>query len=133
MAKRAARCSVKGCGGPVKAKGLCNMHDLRKRQWKNPGPAEKIGRWAPVEVRFWNHVQINGPIPRRRPQLGACHIWTGVIHRRTGYGSLGVDGRKVYAHRFAWKLARGVMPPGRLTHLCGNRRCVRVDHLKIIG
>lgn len=59
-----------------------------------------------------------------------CHIWTGARKGKDGrYGSL----NNVYAHRLAWELEHGPIPPrAQIHHLCGNKLCIRVDHLECV-
>ena len=76
-------------------------------------------RRSPVD-RFWSKVQ----------QTAGCWLWHGA-RIRDGYGSIRVGGRSVLAHRLAWELLRGPIPPGlTLDHLCRVRNCVNPDHLE---
>ena len=65
-----------------------------------------------------------------------CWQWTGSI-TRLGYGQFSVmvaPGRRqmIPAHRFAWEQAAGAIPDRvDVLHLCGNRICVRPDHLTL--
>ena len=65
-----------------------------------------------------------------------CWQWTGST-TRMGYGHFSVmtlgEGRQMIpAHRFAWEQACGAIPDGvDVLHLCGNRICVRPDHLAL--
>jgi DNA-binding CsgD family transcriptional regulator len=78
------------------------------------------------EARFWEKVD-RGP---------ACWSWLGSLDRR-GYGQFSVvdsqrPRRMVRAHRFAWELAHESVPAtDDILHLCGNRACVRPDHLAV--
>jgi hypothetical protein len=59
-----------------------------------------------------------------------CILWTKSCYP-SGYGQRRVAGRQVLAHRYAYECARGPVPEGlELDHLCGNKRCVNVDHLE---
>jgi DNA-binding CsgD family transcriptional regulator len=66
----------------------------------------------------------------------SCWQWTGST-TRMGYGqfsvmTLGEGRRMIPAHRYAWERASGVIPDGvDVLHLCGNRICVRPDHLAL--
>jgi len=88
------------------------------------------GRYRSVidEVeRFWGKVDRHG--------AGGCWIWRGQLNE-WGYGHFrrtlapGAHAT-VKAHRFAYRLLVGRIPDGlTLDHLCGNRACVRPDHLE---
>jgi hypothetical protein len=84
------------------------------------------------EERFWSHVQ----------KTDTCWLWTRAT-RSGAYGVLRVGSRSVSTHRFAWELAHGPVPtvsgatdgtsrPWRVQHTCGNRRCVRPEHLRLV-
>lgn len=83
-------------------------------------------------ARFRSRVDTAGPV--LRPELGACHVWTGLV-TRTGYGDIrmgGVSGNHRLAHRVAWEIERGPMPRGfHVAWTCGNRLCVRPEHLRV--
>lgn len=58
---------------------------------------------------------------------GGCWLWTG--KKTNGYGQLSVDGRYVYAMRWAYEQLHGPMPPGiEPDHLCRKRSCVNPAH-----
>jgi hypothetical protein len=73
-----------------------------------------------AEARFWSKVE------RRR----GCWIWKARVDRG-GYGIFSVSRRRlVRAHRYAWVMLRGRLPPsGCLLHRCADRRCVNPAHL----
>ena len=66
-----------------------------------------------------------------KPDENGCIPWLG--HRtRKGYGCIRVtkDHAKTTAHRAAWVLKRGDIPPEiSVLHRCDNPTCVNVDHL----
>jgi Autographiviridae endonuclease len=69
--------------------------------------------------RFWSKVDKSGD----------CWNWTGTI-KKNGYGHFRDGSEKIGAHRFAWMLVHGPIPPGMFVcHRCDNRRCVRLEHL----
>lgn len=64
---------------------------------------------------------------------GGCWTWAG-RHIGNGYGAFeGGDTHGQYAHRAAWVMRYGPVPSGaRVAHRCGNRLCVRPEHLLLI-
>ena len=68
--------------------------------------------------RLWRHV---------RP-VGECLEYVG--KRSKGYGLFSIRGKRMYAHRFAWRVQRGAIPAGLgVLHHCDNPPCVRIEHL----
>jgi len=69
--------------------------------------------------RFWSHVQ----------KTDGCWLWIGA-KQGGGYGSFSMKGRLIGAHRASWMLFRGSIPPNlNVLHRCGNKSCVRREHL----
>lgn len=104
------------CGGDYSTKGnqFCSKRcAVRARPKRDPGE------------RFWAKVQ----------KTDACWLWTGGTNE-WGYGSFywrersGAKGGMRAAHRAAYELAVGRIPPGmHVLHRCDNPPCCRPDHL----
>src|SRR5262245_53898071 len=78
-----------------------------------------------VAERFWSHVDIRGP--------DECWPWKAHVNpNRYGYFML-ETGRAVRAHKMAYTLTNGPVPPGKvLRHRCvGNRICCNPAHLRL--
>jgi integrase len=71
-----------------------------------------------LEERFWGRVTRGE----------GCWEWQGKPGPR-GFGRMQVDGRPQLAHRVAWFLTEGSWPEGEVRQTCGNRLCVRREHL----
>lgn len=59
-----------------------------------------------------------------------CVNWTGGKSLK-GYGRIRVGAKHQAAHRVAWELERGPIPPGLvIDHLCRNPACCRPEHME---
>ena len=82
---------------------------------------------ARTTVKRFNAMVKDGP---------GCWLWLGSTDR-LGYGQFsatapGERRRMLRAHRFAWEQAYGTVPAAAdVLHRCGNRACVRPDHLAL--
>lgn len=57
-----------------------------------------------------------------------CRVWT--LATKNGYGQVSVDGRSEYAHRLAYELFVGPIPPGlQVLHTCDVGPCILPAHL----
>lgn len=58
-----------------------------------------------------------------------CREWT-LSRFPNGYGGLTYQRHSYYAHRFAWEIYNGAIPPKMMVlHHCDNRACVEISHL----
>lgn len=81
-----------------------------------------------VEKRFWEKVNKHGPVPKFKPSLGRCWIWTAALFQGR-YGAF----NDTSAHRFSYEIKRGPIPPGlQIDHLCRVMQCVRPSHLEAV-
>ncbi|KKL86281.1 hypothetical protein LCGC14_1946340 [marine sediment metagenome] len=74
------------------------------------------------ETRFWDKVE----------KTDSCWLWLATLNK-DGYGRFSVQGRSIYAHRWAWEQKNGPIPEGmELDHECTTTNCVRTDHLSMV-
>lgn len=117
-------CSVDGCELSRDSRGLCALHYERLRR---SGSTDDPVRGRPQMERFWEKVDKSGD----------CWNWIGAVRSPDGrFGGYGVFTRErssiMQAHRFAWEVENGPIPKGLvIDHICHNRRCVRVEHLRL--
>lgn len=65
------------------------------------------------------------------PDPSGCWAWRGALDN--GYGRFWLHGKSRLAHRIAFELANGPIPPGlQVDHLCRNRSCVNPAHLEAV-
>lgn len=76
----------------------------------------------PVEERFWEKVDKNGP--------NGCWMWT-ASQNGVGYGQFWTGERIIVSHRWSYEQLVGPIPNGLvIDHLCRNRACVNPEHLE---
>lgn len=122
VVKRATRsplCSIEGCGNKHKAYGWCENHFKR---WQRHGnPEGGIQHYRTAEESFSARTQWDGE----------CLVWTG-YKNDGGYGIMKANGSIIRAHRYAWERRHGEIPDDmEIDHICHNRACVNVKHLRI--
>jgi Pectobacterium phage endonuclease len=117
--------ATQGCNRPIPSPDSAN------RQLHEPGnPSDASHQPDPVSndhpwsTRFLSKVDIGGP--------DECWEWTGSRHP-VGHGRLRIGGRTgtiEYAHRLAWLLWVGEIPPQmQIRHTCDNPPCCNPAHL----
>lgn len=69
----------------------------------------------------------------RTAERDGCLVYTGPKHR-TGYAELTTSGKyHGRVHRIVWEAANGPIPAGlTVDHMCFNRVCVRLEHLRLL-
>jgi len=76
----------------------------------------------PLEERLWSMVHFTE----------TCWLWKGGKTAQ-GYGEIMVSGRPVLAHRLAYCVFNGPIPPSlHVDHFCERRACIRPDHLRLL-
>lgn len=62
---------------------------------------------------------------------GGCLVYRG-CRDKWGYAHIGVNGKRRQAHRYAYELANGPIPAGKLVlHSCDNPPCCNPEHLRL--
>jgi len=113
-------------------------HIAAKVQRFCSNPCAAAARWEQrknrptTDERFWAKVNLNGPVPTVRPDLGPCWLWEAACRIEDGgYGAFW-DGKKtVRAHRWAYEQIIGPFPEGlQPDHLCRVSACINPFHLE---
>jgi hypothetical protein len=95
---------------------LCDCGALRCRKCQDKH------RTRPLAERFWEKVDRRGP--------NECWPWMASTNHR-GYGVIGAGKgtQHAFAHRVAWELTNGPIPPGKcVCHRCDNPPCCNPAH-----
>lgn len=126
-------CEVPSCDRPSESRSLCHAHYMRWYETGDVRPDEPLKRYLRgPEAQFAEYVDHDGPVPAVRPDLGPCWLWTSRVSK-AGYGVMSLEGRQIYAHRWAYERFVGPMPKAlELDHLCRNPGCVNYGHLEVV-
>lgn len=66
-------------------------------------------------------------------RLGDHEVWTGAVDA-SGTGLVRINGTLRTVQRAAWEFAHGPVARDRRVHACpADKRCVRVEHLRLVG
>lgn len=86
---------------------------------------------VPEDIRFWSRVTIS----QERFYLGTpCWNWNKVGFGGYGQFTIGMLGKKMPAHRWAYEYCVGPMKVGMdLHHMCQNKLCVNPTHLQEVA
>ena len=98
------------------------QRDLCKA-WRRGEKLDPIGNARPADERFDDFLMPE-------PNTG-CLLFTG-SQFLTGYGSFKVDGKTIYAHRFAYWRRWKVIPKPEIHHTCHNPACCNPEHLQAV-
>lgn len=88
--------------------------------------ADDIGRFrtlsdAELRKAFWAKVD----------KSGECWLWQGGVDAE-GHGRIGLFRGTASPRRYAWEITNGALPSSKQVRTtCGNRLCVRPDHLRL--
>lgn len=121
MIKVMRMCSIDNCGRKHYGHDWCEMHYKRWQRVGDPrGSTVMRGGDAGRFRSFYDVDPITG-----------CHLWTKYIDR-DGYSRFWAQGKKWYAHVWAWTQKNGPVPEGEeLDHFkCDTRWCVNDEHVR---
>lgn len=114
------KCDIKSCMNTrILTRGMCSLHYQRWLKYRDPlaGGSKFNTSDESFEARTtWD---------------GDCRVWKGAKDP-LGYGYIVSEGKSVRVHRYAWVKERGMIPDDlEVDHLCHNRSCVNIDHLRL--
>lgn len=112
-------CRVSACHNRVVVRDLCDTHRRRELAFGDPELAAPLP--GDVARRYWVKVEQGSD--------DECWPWRG-YRARFGYGRFLVEGKVGPAHRTAWLLTFGPIPPGIFVcHHCDNPPCCNPAYL----
>lgn len=84
-------------------------------------------------IKLETDAQLREYIERRVTVVNNCWEWPH-INKVLGYGGMGINGRRMLAHRVSWAaFNEAEIPEGmQIDHRCRNRSCVNPAHLDLV-
>lgn len=115
-------CVVPGCGKQAYSRGLCRMHESRKRRNGDPTALKTASTGEPEKF-------LRDAAARAAED---CIPWPFAKNPKSGYGVFQVKKTTTTAHRKQCELAHGAAPSPehQAAHSCGNRMCVNPKHIR---
>lgn len=132
-------CQVGGCDNHAVARGRCYKHLVTGRGDIEISYQEAIERFEydrfTGELRYRQRPRSSfaseAEYKKHLPSVGSV---AGTIHKQHGYRRIHVDYKHVMAHRIAWLISFGELPPNHLQidHINGRPSDNRIENLRLV-
>ena len=126
-AKAEGKCRL--CDRPANVRGMCTAH-YQRFYVRVPSPGVKrIPLDSPVRLKGKSdEVKVKEILTRAIP-IGSCLHAADIGH--DGYATSVKDsnGKSIKTHRLVYRVMVGEPGPLQVHHACGNRACIKPDHL----